>query len=158
MVETSEEVIYLLLSFCEITEAKAQGSNFLVGTFGKEFPKIQSCLQEAVSDWIREIKEIVCVDPSSTHIHETKLALLWGIIRCYPQLIDVQKKSSCLMDLIDALNQLLMMEAGMERSVLFRLISCSICTLKHCVCSPYFQVRIVQVLGKSQNSFSSDTS
>ena len=124
MVETSE-VVYLLLSFCEIMEVKAHGSNFLDGTSREGFPKIQSFLQEAVCYWIGAINKLVH-DPSSTHIHKTKLALLWGIIRCYPQMIDVTEKTSLLMDLVDALNQLLMIEAGMEHSLLFRFICCSI--------------------------------
>jgi U3 small nucleolar RNA-associated protein 20 len=117
LIETSqEEVIYLLLSSFEVMEVKVQEPNFLDGTFGKEFPK----MQEAISRWIREINVIVHGDPSSSHIPETKLALLWGIIRCLPHMINFQERSSCIMNLIDALDQLPLTEDGMAASPLFR--------------------------------------
>jgi U3 small nucleolar RNA-associated protein 20 len=117
LIETSEEeVIYLLLSFFEVMEAKVQEPNFLDGTFGKEFPK----MQEAINRWIQEINVIVHGDLSSSHIHETKLALLWGIIRCLPHMINVQEMSSCIMNLIDALDQLPLTGDGMASSLLFR--------------------------------------
>ncbi|KAE8036875.1 hypothetical protein FH972_009508 [Carpinus fangiana] len=114
LIETSEEeVIYLLLSFFDVMEAKVQEPNFSDGTFRKEFPK----MEEAISRWIGEINIIVHGDPSSCHIHEIKWALLWGIIRCLPHMkliaeVNVQWMSSCLMKLIDALDQLPLTEDG----------------------------------------------
>lgn len=119
LIETSEEeVIYLLLSFFEVMEAKVQEPNFSDGTFRKEFPK----MEEAISRWIGEINIIVHGDPSSCHIHETKWALLWGIIRCLPHMkliaeVNVQWMSSCLMKLIDAVDQLPLTEDGMHLQI-----------------------------------------
>lgn len=120
LIETSkEEVLFLLLSFCEITEAKVQGSNFSGSTSGEVCSKIQSFMREAICYWIGVINDIVHGDPSSSHIHETELALLWGVISCYPHMIDIPEISSYLIDLIDALDQLLMIEAGMTPSLSF---------------------------------------
>ncbi|KAG6678404.1 hypothetical protein I3842_14G078800 [Carya illinoinensis] len=113
LIETSkEEVLFLLLSFCEIMEAKVQGSNFSDSTSGEVSSKIQSFLQEAICYWIGAINDIVHGDSSCSHIHETELALLWGMISCYPRMIDNPEMSSYLIDLIDALDRLLMIEAG----------------------------------------------
>ncbi|KAG7947105.1 hypothetical protein I3843_14G077400 [Carya illinoinensis] len=112
LIETSkEEVLFLLLSFCEIMEAKVQGSNFSDSTSGEVSSKIQSFLQEAICYWIGAINDIVHGDSSCSHIHETELALLCGMISCYPRMIDNPEMSSYSIDLIDALDRLLMIEA-----------------------------------------------
>ncbi|KAB1216916.1 hypothetical protein CJ030_MR4G016071 [Morella rubra] len=113
LLETSqEEVLYLLHSFFGIIESEAQGPNFSNATFGEGFPKMQRFLQEAIRYWIGAINDVMHGDPLSTIIQETKLALLWGIINCYPHLVDVQAMSSDIMDFINALDQLMMIEAG----------------------------------------------
>ncbi|KAB1206516.1 hypothetical protein CJ030_MR7G000028 [Morella rubra] len=110
LLETSqEEVLYLLHSFFGIIESEAQGPNFSNATLGDSFPKMQRFLQDAIRYWIGAINDLMHGDPLSTIIQETKLALLWGIISCYPHF--VKAMSSDILDLINALDQLLMIEA-----------------------------------------------
>lgn len=113
LIDTSqEEVIYLLLSFFEVMESEAQDPNFLDGRYGQGFLKIQTSLLEAINHWIGEINVILQGDPSSCHIPETKLSFLWGIIMCLPHVISSEEMSSCTMKLIDALDQLLLVQDG----------------------------------------------
>ncbi|GAV59009.1 LOW QUALITY PROTEIN: DRIM domain-containing protein, partial [Cephalotus follicularis] len=112
LIETSqEEVICLLLSFCERLQMNPQHSSFLDGVSEAVLSRLRSFLQGAISDWIKHINDDVLGNLSSTQIHESKLALLWGIIRCFTYLSDVRSNSSLLMDLVDALDSLLMIEA-----------------------------------------------
>ncbi|XP_057982940.1 uncharacterized protein LOC131167895 isoform X2 [Malania oleifera] len=114
LIETSqEEVIYLTLMFCE--RMQMQGFNFIDGTSNEGFSRIDSFLREALSQWIAIIHDIIRGDQSSTHFHEAKLALLWGITRCCSYTRDIKGNRLLLMDLLDLLDQLLMLDAGLPR-------------------------------------------
>ncbi|KAK0607559.1 hypothetical protein LWI29_016732 [Acer saccharum] len=117
LIESSqEEVICLLLSFLERLQMNHQCSTFLDGTSKGGVSRIHSFLQEAICSWISVINNIHD-NSSSTQIDEAKLVLLWGAIGCYPYFFDVQENSSLLMNLIDALDQLLMNEAEIVAGV-----------------------------------------
>ncbi|KAE9453174.1 hypothetical protein C3L33_14914, partial [Rhododendron williamsianum] len=116
LIETSEEeVILLLLVFCERTQYQVQSSSHLDGTPIEEDSRICSYLQNAIGPigyWIGVINQIVHGDSSLMQLQETKFSLLWGIISCYPYMKDIQANSSLLLDFVDALNQLLVKESG----------------------------------------------
>ncbi|XP_052189171.1 uncharacterized protein LOC127799294 isoform X2 [Diospyros lotus] len=108
LIETSkEDVILLLLMFCE--KLQDQSFSFLDGRSKEEVLRICSYLQDAVGFWIGVMNQIVHGD-SSIQFQEINLALLWGIISCYPYMKDVQANSSILLDLVYALDQLLVNE------------------------------------------------
>ncbi|KAK0579383.1 hypothetical protein LWI29_025507 [Acer saccharum] len=108
LIESSqEEVICLLLSFFEKLQMNHQCSTFVDGTSKGGVSRIHSFLQEAICSWISVINNIHD-NSSSAQIDEAKLVLLWGAIGCYPYFFDVQENSSLLMNLIDALDRLLM--------------------------------------------------
>ncbi|XP_021290199.1 small subunit processome component 20 homolog isoform X1 [Herrania umbratica] len=107
---SSEEVICLLLSFFERLQMHPQSSNFLDGISEGRLSKICHYMQGVISNWIRLINDIVLGNSLPAEIDDTKLAVLWGVISCYPHMFDVQANGSVLMDLIDALHQLLMTE------------------------------------------------
>ncbi|KAI8538103.1 hypothetical protein RHMOL_Rhmol09G0076200 [Rhododendron molle] len=109
LIETSEEeVILLLLIFSERIEVHVQSSDLLDGTSSQQVSRICTYLQNAIGYWIGVINQIVHGDPSSIQRPETKLALLWGIISCYPFMS--QANSSLLLDFVEALDQLLAIE------------------------------------------------
>ncbi|XP_058180952.1 uncharacterized protein LOC131299427 isoform X1 [Rhododendron vialii] len=108
LIETSEEVILLLLIFSERIEVHVQSSDLLDGTSSQQVSRICTYLQNAIGHWIGVINQIVHGDPSSIQLPETALALLWGIISCYPFMS--QANSSLLLDFVDALDQLLVIE------------------------------------------------
>ncbi|XP_062008273.1 U3 small nucleolar RNA-associated protein 20 [Rosa rugosa] len=111
LIETSEEdVIYLLVFFCERLQRGAQSFKLLDGS--PELSRIQCFLSGTVSKWVGVLKGVQNGDLASTSIHEADLALLWGIINCFPQIVDSQEGPSLLLDLTDAIDQLLMIEDG----------------------------------------------
>lgn len=113
LIETSQaEVVYLLLSIFERLHMDVKCFNFLDGTSEEALSKIQDFLRKAVSDWIRVINDILAGNTSSTQVHEIDLALLWGIISCFPYMFEVEADSSLLIDLRGALDGLLMAETG----------------------------------------------
>lgn len=107
-----EEVVYLICSFCERLQNDSLVSRFLDGASADGLSRIRCFLQGAICSWIGVINDITRGNPSSTTIDEGRLALLWGIIRCYPHMMDLRESSSLLMDLVDALNCLLMIGSG----------------------------------------------
>ncbi|XP_057497405.1 uncharacterized protein LOC130782135 [Actinidia eriantha] len=110
LIVTSEEVILFLPIFCERLQVQAQSFCFLEGTSKEEVSRIRSYLQDAISYWIRIINQTVHGDSSTIQLQETKLALLWGIISCYPYMTDIQTNSSLLLDFVGAIDQLLVIE------------------------------------------------
>lgn len=123
MIETSsEEVMFLLLSFSERLHMNPQ-YNLLDGTTEDVLSRICNFLQEKISSLIMILRSNL----SSIQIDETKLALMWGAIRCYPRILDVQTSSSLLMDLIDALDLLTMSDGGNTSSLLITNSSFLLC-------------------------------
>ncbi|BBG99033.1 ARM repeat superfamily protein, partial [Prunus dulcis] len=111
LIETSQEdVIYLLLTFSEKLQMETQSLTFLDRT-REGVPRIQGFMRGAISNWVGVLKGIVDGDSSSTLIHEADLAQLWGVINCFPQIAESEEDFSLLMDLIDADDQILMIEA-----------------------------------------------
>lgn len=111
-IDTSkEEVILLLLIFSERIEVHLQSSDLLDGTSSQQVSRICTDLHDTIVNWIEVINQIVHGDPSSIQLPETTLALLWGIISCYPFMS--QAKSSLLLDFVKALDQLLAIDYGM---------------------------------------------
>lgn len=112
LIETSqEEVVYLLLSIFERLHMEVKSFNFLDETSEEVLSVIQGFLRGAIGNWNGVINDIVAGDTSSK-VHESNLALLWGIVNCFPYMFEVEADSSLLVDLIGALNQLLTMETG----------------------------------------------
>ncbi|XP_031259480.1 small subunit processome component 20 homolog isoform X1 [Pistacia vera] len=104
LIETSsEEVICLLLSYSEKLRMNPQYNNLLDGIPEGVVSRICNFLQEEISSLIK----IVRGNLLSIKFDETKLALMWGAIRCYAHILDVQTNSSLLTDLIDALDLLI---------------------------------------------------
>ncbi|KAJ0093494.1 hypothetical protein Patl1_26061 [Pistacia atlantica] len=75
-----------------------------------------STVSDCTSQWAPVFKlrnsRIVRGNLSSIKFDETKLALMWGAIGCYPHILDVQTNSSLLMDLIDAFDLLIRNDGG----------------------------------------------
>lgn len=125
LIETSQEgVIYLLLTLCERMQWGVQSFTLLDGT-AEGLSRIQGFLRGTVSKWVGVLKGVVNGASSSTSIHEADLALLWGSINCFPQIVDSQEGLSLLFNLIDAVDQLLMIEDGTLPNVL---------SLTYCYC------------------------
>ena len=117
LIETSpEEVIFLMLMFNERLQVDMQSSSFLVGASEEGVSRICSFLQEALLYWTGVINDIVHKDLPSVPSCEVKLPMLWGIIGCCSHMLGIQADPSLLMGLVDALDQLLMIEAGMLSS------------------------------------------
>ncbi|KAE8688414.1 small subunit processome component 20-like protein isoform X2 [Hibiscus syriacus] len=109
LVESSEEeVICLLLCFFERLQMHPQSTIFLDEMSGGKSWKICDYMKGALSNWIRLINDLVNGNSSAAQIDGAKLAILWGIISCYPYMFDVQAYESVLIELIDALHRLLM--------------------------------------------------
>ncbi|OWM88808.1 hypothetical protein CDL15_Pgr020762 [Punica granatum] len=102
----TEEVIYLLTCFCEKMEAKMLHFNLLEGITGGGVSRIRFLIGKLMSYW----SGLPCDKSSNIEVDETKLALLWGAIRCFPHIFDNQESLHSLMALIDAFDQLLMAE------------------------------------------------
>ncbi|XP_015574070.2 small subunit processome component 20 homolog [Ricinus communis] len=109
LMETSQkEVVCLLMSFCERLQEDPLGSGFLDGTSEEGLSRIRGFLKGTMCSWVGMINNITLGNPSCTVISKDELALLWGVICCYPYMMDIREKPSLLMDFIDALDGLLM--------------------------------------------------
>ncbi|KAL2508708.1 ARM repeat superfamily protein [Forsythia ovata] len=106
---SEDDVITLLLSFCEKMEG--QSSGFYDVTSTEKLLRLRIFLRERIIYWIGIICSAI---KGSIQIQENRLPVLWGVIGCYPHLEDAQENPSLLMDLINAMDELLMTEMDQE--------------------------------------------
>ncbi|XP_022722560.1 small subunit processome component 20 homolog isoform X3 [Durio zibethinus] len=112
LVESSqEEVLCLLLSFFNRLQMHPQSIKFLDELSEGRLSKICDYMHRVISNWIKLINDIARGNPLPAPIDEVMLAILWGIISCYPHMFNAQANESLLVELIDALHRLLMIEA-----------------------------------------------
>ena len=102
----------LMLTFCEAMRVKTGRHNVLEGIGEEVASKICCFFRGAVDDWIGLLDNMRNGGPSHGRVEEGKLASLWGIVSCIPHLLSTEGNAS-LMNLVDALDQLLITEAGM---------------------------------------------
>ncbi|XVF65313.1 hypothetical protein PTKIN_Ptkin09bG0238000 [Pterospermum kingtungense] len=131
LVESSqEEVLSLLLSLFERLQMHPQSTKFLDEKSEGRPSRICDYMQGVISNWIRLINDIAHGNALLAEVDEAKLAVLWGVIRCYPHMFDVQENESVLMELIDALHRLLMIDAesiaGVSKHTLESLIGATL--------------------------------
>ncbi|PIA45006.1 hypothetical protein AQUCO_01700514v1 [Aquilegia coerulea] len=105
-VSPAEEIIYLLLTFFDKFQPT---SSFSDGMSEEKFPRVCNFLQESIT---AAINDIAHGDPSTMQFNESKLAVLWGILNCYPHISSSKANPSLIMDLVDALDKLPMIGAG----------------------------------------------
>lgn len=98
-----EEVFYLVLTYFE---------NVGVTKEPEEVARLCSFLRESICYWVSVINDISHGDPSSLCLDESKLSLIWGAVTCYHHVFGTAGNASLIMDLIDALDRLLMFNAG----------------------------------------------
>lgn len=112
LIEASpEEVLCLILSLCERMQVKSQFSSFLDGTSAEGLTKVSRFMWNTINHWIGVISDLAHEQSSSIKIDAAELALLWAAISCCPLMLDIQEKPSLLMNLVDALDMLLKIEA-----------------------------------------------
>ncbi|GMH20278.1 hypothetical protein Nepgr_022119 [Nepenthes gracilis] len=112
LVETAEEeVTYVILTLCWRLQVKAEVS-ILEGIPEDVVSEISHFFHEKISSWIGLINDIIRGDLSCGSLDEAKLALLWGIICCYPCIMDNQLSASLLLNFVDVLDQMLNIESG----------------------------------------------
>lgn len=110
-----------MLMFNERLQVDMGSSSFLGGGSEEGALRISSFLKEALLYWIGAINDVGHGNLSSVFPLGVKLPVLWGIIGCCSHKLGFQTETSLLMDLVDALDQILMIEAGM---LLSRTIYC----------------------------------
>jgi U3 small nucleolar RNA-associated protein 20 len=108
---SEEEVIQLLQSFCEKMQLDIRDTDFVDKESTKALAKICNHLQGTISSWIEKINDIAHSDVSC-EIDERKVALLWGVVNCYSHMSIVDAVPSLLVNLMDAVDQLLTVKAG----------------------------------------------
>ncbi|KAL3835007.1 hypothetical protein ACJIZ3_009743 [Penstemon smallii] len=102
---SEEEVVNLMIHVCEKLEGKR--SSFLSAK-SKELSRIQVFIEETLHYWIGKINEVIKGNLTPFQYQQNRLAVLWGVLWCYPHFADTQANPSLLMDLINALDELLM--------------------------------------------------
>lgn len=89
-------------------------SGLLDGIPEEKLSRICSFIHQNFTDWIGMINNAIHEKLSSLESLEnnSKSALLWGTIRCYPYIFDGQEGLSPLMNLLNALEDLLTIDCG----------------------------------------------
>jgi U3 small nucleolar RNA-associated protein 20 len=108
---SEEKVIQLFQSFCEKMQLDIRGPDFLDRESAEALARICNHLERTIRSWIEKINNIAHADISCEN-DERKVALLWGVVNCYSHMSIVDAVPSLLVDLMDAVDQLLTVKAG----------------------------------------------
>ncbi|XP_071927577.1 uncharacterized protein [Coffea arabica] len=108
---SEEETVYLLLRLCE--NLKMPSFSFLDGISKDKLSRIYDLVQQSISYWIGMISNSLHGDLSSLQLEQSRLALLWGTVKCYPYLFNGQENLTLLLDLVNAIDELLMTESDL---------------------------------------------
>ncbi|XP_057754877.1 uncharacterized protein LOC130974144 isoform X1 [Arachis stenosperma] len=112
MESSEEEAIHLLQYFCEKMQLSTQKLDFLDVTGVEALASLSNRLQGAISNWIDKINDISCTGVSENNkIDEKGMARIWGIVSCYSHMSIVETNPSLLLNLMDAIDQLLTVKA-----------------------------------------------
>lgn len=114
---SEEEVVYLFLLFFEKLDELC--SSLLHGVSSERLSKVLSFSQQTIRNWVQAINDKIHGNSTCVQFQENKLALLYGAVRSFPYVIDVQSNTTLLMDLIDALDQLLLTNSGKDVWVIY---------------------------------------
>ncbi|XP_045811204.1 small subunit processome component 20 homolog isoform X1 [Trifolium pratense] len=110
LLEISEEkVIQLLQSFCEKIQLDIRDSDFVDGDSREALARICNHFKGTIRSWIEKINDIARSDVSC-EIDE-RMSLLWGVVNCYSHMTIVDTVPSLLVNLMDAVDQLLTVKA-----------------------------------------------
>ncbi|KAG8377667.1 hypothetical protein BUALT_Bualt08G0056700 [Buddleja alternifolia] len=111
---SDEEVVHLMINFCEKLEE--DGSSFVDGKSTEQSSRIHVFFQDTINFWIGNITESVKRNLFPFLFQQNKLAVLWGVVRCYSHFSSAKTNPSRLMDLINAMDELLMVESGFPQN------------------------------------------
>ncbi|KAK2393598.1 ARM repeat superfamily protein [Trifolium repens] len=113
LLEISEEkVIQLLKSFGEKMQLDIRDLDFVDGESAGALARICNHLQGTICSSIEEIINDIAHSDVSCKIDERKMALLWRVVNCYSHMSIVDADPSLLVNLMDAVDQLLTVKAG----------------------------------------------
>lgn len=109
---SEEEVIHLLQIFCEKMQLDIRNSDFVDRTSEKA-PLARMCsrLQETICFWKEKINDMAHADVLC-QMDEGTLSLLWGAVGCYSYMSTVDANPSLMVELMDAVDHLLTVKAG----------------------------------------------
>ncbi|XP_047962589.1 small subunit processome component 20 homolog isoform X2 [Salvia hispanica] len=119
-----EEVMYLMMKFCDKLEVNS--SSFWEGKSKEKFSRTSVFFEETLRYWIGQISN--SVEGKLCPAQQDKLAVLWAVIGCYSHLADVQENPSVLMELINAIDRLLIVEskAGLQQDTWYCLLGAAL--------------------------------
>lgn len=108
---SDEEVVYLMMKFCEKLEVESFSlPSFFNGKPKEMFSRIFIFFEETLHYWIGKISE--AVEGNQFPIQQNMLAVLWAVMRCYSHFVDTHANPTLLMELINAIDKLLMVESS----------------------------------------------
>ncbi|ERN01577.1 U3 small nucleolar RNA-associated protein 20 [Amborella trichopoda] len=106
------EVLHLMLTFSEKSQGKLHFFNIFEGKKGDNMSNIHLFFQRTIKSHVHVINNFKSSSCSqlSKKTHESDLAILWGVLSCYHHVFSSEAKLSLLKELIDAIDQLLILE------------------------------------------------
>ncbi|KAG6388570.1 hypothetical protein SASPL_149999 [Salvia splendens] len=117
-----EEVMCLMMKFCDKLEVNS--SSFWEGKSKEKFSRTFVFFEETLRYWNGEISN--SVEGKLCPAQPDKLAVLWAVIGCYSHLADVQENPSVLMDLINAIDRLLIVESSLQQDTWYCLLGAAL--------------------------------
>ncbi|KAK3414702.1 hypothetical protein EUGRSUZ_H00031 [Eucalyptus grandis] len=152
LIENSlEQVICLCLCLSEKMQVAVDIHGVLFGGHSR----IQQFVQQTVTNWVSLIKGFRNGDRLSAQLDEAELALLWGVICCYPYAFDTPHCLALLMDLIDEIDQLILaQDVSTSRKVILLISKIQMDLSAGRIGESYLPLLLYGIIGIFYNRFS----
>ncbi|XP_010938573.1 uncharacterized protein [Elaeis guineensis] len=109
--DSSNEVLFLMLTFLE-RQSKQLHFDILDGVPVDKEQKICMFFNKTIVYWTNLISDVATSgNQLEKQISESEVAILWGVLRCYPHFQELPDNLALIKDLIATLDQLLELEA-----------------------------------------------
>ncbi|KAL3626591.1 hypothetical protein CASFOL_030140 [Castilleja foliolosa] len=126
---SKEEVLYLMIKLCEKLEGESSSSRFFDKKSKENVSMIHNFFKETLHSWIGKISEAAKENVYTIQFQQNELAVLWGVIRCYSHFPDAEASQSLLMDLINAIDELLIVGckfSGFQESTWYSMLGAAL--------------------------------
>lgn len=110
--DSPNEVLFLMLTFVE-RQCKQLHFDILDGVPVDKEQKICIFFKKTLAYWTNLISDVATSgNQLEKQVSESEVAILWGVLRCYPHFQHLQDNLALIKDLIANFDQLLEIEAG----------------------------------------------
>ncbi|KAK9122055.1 hypothetical protein Syun_019672 [Stephania yunnanensis] len=150
---SAEDALFVMMKFLEKLSMNKPSSWNFDGISENKVSRFLIFIQEYIDTAINEISHW---DPSTMHFNESRAAILWGILNCYPYIFAVEANASLILNLVHGFDHILEIRTGLPKltwqSLLGAALACYHRLLAHGMSEPAEMKTFLNLAKKHRSS------